>query len=144
MPDGRWHSVVGHTADVGVRVTAPDPRSLLEEATVALAELCADVQGTATTEATLVDVHGDDLAALTYAWLNELIGMADARGEALVRADVDRVEPTSAGWVAHGRANFAAYDASIHPRMQVKAATFHRLKVEKEGDGWAMEAYFDV
>jgi len=140
----RWHAGVAHTADVGVRATAPDPRGLLEEAAAALVELSADVSHAKRLRAETIEVRADDLAALTFAWLNELVGLADARGEALVEARVEHLESTRDGWLARGTAGFAAYDADVRPRLQVKAATFHRLKVTRERDGWALEAYFDV
>ena len=140
----RWHAAVGHTADVGVRATAPDIEGLLEEAAVALAELSAEVGSVSSARTEPIEVRGDDLTALTYAWLSELVGLADALGEALVRAEVHRVEATLHGYFARGVATFAAYGARVRPRMQVKAATFHRLKVTREPDGWALEAYFDV
>jgi SHS2 domain-containing protein len=140
----RWHAAVAHTADVGVRATAPDPRGLLEEAAAALAELSADVSQAKRRRPEAIEVRADDLPALTFAWLNELVGLADARGEALVEARVEDLESTPDGWLARGTAGFAAYDADVRPRLQVKAATFHRLKVAREGEGWALEAYFDV
>lgn len=140
----RWHAPLGHTADVGVRAVALDCEGLLEEAAAALAELSADLTHATRSRSQPVEVRGDDLTALAYAWLNELVGLADALGEALVGAEMDRVEPTPGGWLARGAATFAAYDEGVRPRLQVKAATFHRLKVTQEPDGWALEAYFDV
>ena len=144
----RWHVTVAHTADVGIRATAPDPATLLEEAAAALAELSADVRGAADVGAGVgwepIQVRADDLAGLTFAWLNELIGLADARGEALVRAQVERLDSGPDGWLARGRALFVAYDHLVRSRLQVKAATFHRLAVTSERGGWALEAYLDV
>lgn len=141
----RWHAQVGHTADVGVRVMAPDPEGLLEEAAAALAELGAEVTHATEFRSQPVEVRGVDLTALTYAWLNDLVGLADVLGEALVGAQVHRLETNPGGWIARGVATFAAYDdARVTPRLQVKAATFHRLRVTHEPEGWALEAYFDV
>jgi len=140
----RWHAAIARTADVGVRATAPDPGSLLEEAATALAELSADVSHAKHVRAQEIEVRADDLAALTFAWLNELVGLADALGEALVEARVERLDSSPDGWLARGKATFAAYDAQVQPRLQVKAATFHRLKVALQPDGWLLEAYFDV
>ncbi len=141
----RGHVTLGHTADVGVRATAPDPNGLLEEASAALAELGAEVNQPTELQSQAIEVHGDDLAALTYAWLNELVGLADVRGEALVGAKVQRLESNRGRWIARGIATFAAYDdGRVRPRLQVKAATFHRLKVTHDPEGWALEAYFDI
>lgn len=141
----RSHSALAHTADVGVRVMAPDPGGLLEEAAAALSELSAEVSRATEVRSQPVEARGADLTALVYAWLNDLVGLAEVLGEALVGAQVDRVETNPGGWIARGVATFAAYDGDrVRPRLQVKAATFHRLKVTHEPQGWALEAYLDV
>ncbi len=40
---GRAHAIVEHTADGGLRASAPDLPGLFEEAALALAEIAADV-----------------------------------------------------------------------------------------------------
>jgi SHS2 domain-containing protein len=141
---GRSHAPIGHTADVGVRVRAPDPGALLEEAALALAEIGADVGPNLPATRESVSVAGDDLEGLAYAWLNELIGLADARGEALVRAEVIAFERAGSRWTARGVGSFAPFGADVRPRIGVKAATFHRLRVVQGPAGWTLEAYFDV
>jgi SHS2 domain-containing protein len=141
----RWHAALAHTADVGVRAMAPDPGGLLEEAAAALSELSAEVGRATEVRSQPVEARGADLTALTYAWLNDLVGLAEVLGEALVGAQVHRVETNAGGWIARGVATFAAYDGAwVRAKVQVKAATFHRLNVTREPEGWAIEAYFDV
>jgi len=141
----RSHTTVGHTADVGVRACAPTPAGVLEEASAALAELGAEVTSPATVRSEPVKAQGVDLVGLAYAWLNELVSLTDVRGEALVSAEVERLERHARGWIACGAATFAPYEEGrVRPRLHVKAATFHRLKVTHDPEGWALEAYFDV
>jgi nicotinate phosphoribosyltransferase len=141
----RAHHSVAHTADVGITATADDPEALLEEAAAALAEVSADIEEVAVREAVLVEVRGDDLPALVYAWLNELIGLADARGEALVNGRVSQLRHGPDGWELDAFATYAPYDpARVRPRLQVKAATLHGLAVRHDARGWTLEAYLDV
>jgi SHS2 domain-containing protein len=140
----RWHGTVGHTADVGLRATAGDGEGLLEEAAAALAELGSDVGVTHVLQAQKIEIEAADLVQLVFRWLNELIGLAEVRGEALARTRVSKVAQTPDGWVVRGRAWFAPFDANVRPRLQVKAATLHRLSVTSGERGWALEAYLDV
>lgn len=141
----RRHGVVDHTADVGIEAAASDPAALLEEAAAALAELMASVAATPARPATTpVAVDADDLTALAFGWLSELVSLADARGEALIGGRVDTLESTAGGWSLRGTATFVPYGKTVVPRAQVKAATFHRMRVEPDLAGWVMEAYFDV
>ena len=144
-PARRWHEAVDHTADVGLRAAAPDVDGLFEEAASALAEVSADVVGADPLHSEIVDIMAVDLEGLLFRWLNELIGLAEVRGEALVRTEVSSVERGPAGWAARGRAWFAPFDATgVRPRLQVKAVTLHRLRVARGRDGWTLEAYLDI
>ena len=138
------HAVVEHTADVGLRAVADDPAGLLAEASAALAEIAATVAGSPATVAVAVEARGTDPAALVFDWLNALIGVADERGDALVGADVDAAGLVDEWWIARGRARLAPYGRSVLPRLHVKAATFHDLRVGKEGRRWRLQAYLDV
>lgn len=141
----RWHEAVDHTADVGLRAAAGDGEGLLEEAAAALAELSGDVGRTDELRSEDVEIEAEDLEQLVFRWLNELIGLAEVRGEALARTEVSSLTHSRAGWVVRGRAWFAPFDAiDVRPRVQVKAVTLHRLRVTRGTDGWALEAYLDV
>ena len=156
-PSPRRHELVGHTADIGLTAAAADLPSLFEEAASALAEASADVdarlaearrRGAERGES--IELDAGDPVALAYAWLNELIGLAQARGEALARTAVTVVEPVAAGdaWRLVGRAWFVPFAAGegggARARLDVKSATFHRLAVDRDGPSWRMTAYLDV
>lgn len=141
----RAHAVLRHTADVGLRATALDCKALFEEAAAGLAELSADVIGSVPRQPLAIEVGADDLEQLAFGWLNEIIGVADDRGEALVDCEVVKLEAHENGYMLRGRAWFAPFDGHlVRPRMQVKAATMHRLRVARTKHGWELEAYLDV
>jgi SHS2 domain-containing protein len=141
----RWHEAVDHTADVGLRAAAGAGEGLLEEAAAALAELSSDVGRTDELRSEDVEIEAGDPEQLVFRWLNELIGLAEVRGEALARTEVSSLTRSPAGWVVRGRAWFAPFDAiNVRPRAQVKAVTLHRLRVTRGPEGWALEAYLDV
>jgi len=156
-PSPRRHEIVGHTADIGLTATAPDLPSLFEEAALALAEVSADVDPRAggpvhrgAREGDAIELEAEDQVALAYAWLNELIGLAQARGQALAGTEVRRLEPASdrAGWRLVGRARFVPFAVGEGPgaraRLDVKSATYHRLTVRRHAGAWRLTAYLDV
>lgn len=147
----RRHEAIAHTADVGLRATGPDLAALFEEAAAALADLMADVAGgAAALPDETVRLEAADLPALAYAWLNELVGLADARRATLVATTVERLDRTVLlgpvdRWRLVGVVSLAPLaDPAVRPRLGVKSATYHRLAVEAVPDGWAMTAYLDV
>lgn len=153
----RRHEVIAHTADMGLRAAAADLPALFEEAALALAEVMADL-GTSRDamparggrDRTTIELEADDLVALAYAWLNELIGRAEAGEETLARTEVGDVSeaPRGGGWRLRARARFVPYEegdgAAVRPRHDVKSATYHRLAVRRRGGGWTLTAYLDV
>ena len=150
---GRGHEPLAHTADAGLRARAHDLPTLFEEAAAALGELAADVDPGALADEVQVELVAGDLAGLAFAWLNELIGLADARAAAVAGARVEMLPVGPEGPADGGetqvrlRATVALVPSGrgARPRLDVKSATFHRLAVERaSGGGWTLTAFLDV
>jgi SHS2 domain-containing protein len=144
---GRGHEAIPHTADIGLRAWAPDLDGLFEEGALGLAELAAGSSADPphTADATVpVELEADDLVGLAYAWLNELIGIAEIRRAALVSIedlDVEGVAPARLS----GRVTLRSFGGPMRgPLRHLKAATYHGLTVERTGSGWTLVAYLDV
>lgn len=153
----RHHEALEHTADVGLRAAAAGLPSLFEEAAVALAEVMAEFDALgaragdlARRDGELIELEADDLVGLAFAWLNELIGRAQAAGEALLRTAVERIDeaPGGLGWRLRARAWLIPYregeGMAVRPCHDVKSATYHRLTVRRQRGGWTLTAYLDV
>jgi SHS2 domain-containing protein len=130
-----------HTADLGLRVRAADVNVLFAEAATAL--FAAVVDGIDTVRADRpVDVHidGAELDYLLFDWLRELLYRFDAEHLVFSRFDV-----------SVGRAGLAAtawgelLDPARHVLShEVKAITYHGLRVEQEGADWVAEVIVDI
>ncbi len=131
----------GHTADLGLRVTAPDLESLLVEAAHGLLAMLVDnpeqVQVTSTVE---VKISGQDPEYLLFDFLSELLVIFDTRH--LLLADFE-VEVSGDGLLARARGE--QLDPVRHRLAhEVKAITYHGLKVDKTADGWLAELIVDI
>ena len=142
---GRSHEYLPHTADAGLIARAPTLAGLFEEAALALAELTADTAGVDGAPVIAGPLAAGDLEGLAFAWLNELIGLAESAGEALVGAVVAQLGPAGEGWTVEGRAMLAPWGRpGLRGRRHVKAITFHRLAVEEGPEGFTLTAYADL
>lgn len=144
-PAARGHRVRDHTADAGIEAWAEAERDLLEEAAVALAELAADVEpGTATNDHETISLEASDAEALVFEWLNELVGLIDARGAAVIGVTV-----TEAGLGRPSRlravVDLVPVDGGrVRRRSDIKSATYHQLSVRRGPDGWTLAVFLDI
>ena len=130
-----------HTADVGLRVRATTLDSLFVDAAIGfsslivanLAEVRPMVQRT-------VEINGNAPDYLLFDWLNELLYLLDS--EQLVFSNFE-VRLNAAGLTAVCRGE--PIDRDRHQlEHEVKAITYHDLKVEQVGTTWLAEVILDI
>ena len=127
-----------HTGEVVLRVGAPDLRGLFVEAASALAELQAgDALPTMLDRSDVIQLETPDVDALLVSWLDELIFLGDVHHCVYTRFELEHCTPTSLRAFV-----FGGSPESL--RTQVKAATFHRLRVETSGPRCSAELVLDV
>ena len=130
-----------HTADLGLRVRAPDLNTLFAEAARGLfACVVEDLDSVGQRERLDVALPGDDPAYLLFDWLNELLFRFDTEHKLYSRFEV-RVDDAGLKGTAWGEPLDRARHALEH---EVKAITYHNLKVEQYADGWLAEVIVDI
>jgi SHS2 domain-containing protein len=130
-----------HTADLGLRVRAADLDTLFAEAAEAL--FAAIVEGPGTVVASQrVDVRlpPDDREYLLFDWLKALLYHFDAEHLLLARFAVHVGDDGLSG-SAWGEPLDRARHELAH---EVKAITYHGLRLERTADGWLAEVIVDI
>ncbi len=133
--------VFEHTADIGLRVRAAELNELFTEAARGLfgliIENLSDVKPAQTEQ---IHVEGNQREYLLFDWLNELLYRFDSRH--LVCSEF-KVTVTATGLDAEIRGE--PLDPNRHVLdHEVKAITYHDLKVEQMPDGWLAEVIVDI
>ena len=130
-----------HTADLGLRIRAADANELFAEAARALfATLVDNLDAVAPTRRLDVTLAGNDREYLLFDWLKELLYHFDAEHLLLSRFEV-RVGPDGLQGSAWGE----SFDPQRHELVhEVKAITYHGLRVEETPDGWLAEVIVDI
>jgi SHS2 domain-containing protein len=130
-----------HTADLGLRVRAADLNQLFAEAAEALFSAIVDDLATVEPKQKIeVSLQGDDLSYLLFDWLNELLYRFDTEHLLFGKFEV-KIEEQNLRASAWGE----KLDPSRHSLAhEVKAITYHGLRVEKENDGWLAEIIVDI
>jgi SHS2 domain-containing protein len=130
-----------HTADVGLRARAADLNTLFADAAKAMFSVMAgNLDVVRLQEEVSVVLEPDDLDALLRAWLAELLYTFHVRK--LLLADFT-VAVSDAG--LQGTARGEPIDPARHALdVEIKAVTWHGLKVEHTDDGWLAEVIVDI
>ncbi len=117
---------IEHTADIGIRVAAPDIARLFIDAGLAVFDIIAEKTGPAQTPVKYfpIELEAANVEELLVAWLNELISLSDAEDVIVSDIGMERADEHSL------KARVAAEDQSAYRiKTLVKGATYHHLTV---------------
>jgi SHS2 domain-containing protein len=135
------YEVFEHTADLGLRIRAGDLKGLFEEAARALfSVIVVNFDDVRPVDEMTFEVEGARRDDLLRDWLAELLYAFHTRHLLLAQFDVDL---DSAGLTATARGE--PVDPVRHQiDAELKAVTYHGLKVEQQQEGWLAEVIVDV
>src|SRR5258708_2195438 len=125
-----------HTADLGLRIIAPDLDTLFAEAAQGLTSMIvANLDQVRLVREMAFRVPGTRRDELLFDWLNELLYAFESEHLLLAKFDVhvggEGLEATAQG---------EPLDLERHQlEHEVKAITYHRLTVEERDGGWLAE-----
>ena len=134
---------IEHTADIGLRSFGRTIEEAFENAAYGMFSLITDLESVNQTNEFNIVVTADDEAeeTLLVEWLNELLYLYDGGSLLLSRFRIDKI--------GEGRLEGSAFgeplDLDRHSmRADIKAVTYHMLRLEKTEAGWTAEVIFDV
>jgi SHS2 domain-containing protein len=130
-----------HTADLGLRVSAIDLNGLFADAARGLFSLIVpDLASVRIRESLEFSLAGESPDFLLFDWLNELLYVYEVRHLLLREFDV-QVGPQGLSATAGGEPIDAERHVLDH---EVKAITYHGLKVEQQANLWRAEIIVDI
>ncbi len=130
-----------HTADVGIVARGADLKEAFATAAYAVFNLIADL-GTVSEGTSLdVEVEAPDRESLLVSWLNELLYQSDVEETLFKRFEISEMDDCRLKAKVHGE----RIDPSRHGlKTQVKAATYHGLKIEEKGGKVEVRVILDI
>jgi len=135
------YEIFEHTADLGMRVQAESREALFAEAARGFCAMLVTNPDAVRAERQIdFQVKGADLDYLLLDWLNELLFAFESQDLLLCEFDVQLDEQ---GLTAQAQGE--TIDPARHQLdHEVKAITYHGLKVEQTGDHWQAEVIVDI
>lgn len=135
------HELFEHTADLGLRATAPDLDALFAEIAKCLfSAIIEDITSIRPSMSETLEISGDDREFLMFDWLRELLRRFEMDGMLFREFDV-KVNADGLYATIHGE----PVDRERHQLShEVKAITYHELNVEPTDSGWLAEVIVDI
>jgi SHS2 domain-containing protein len=132
---------IEHTADIGIEVEAGSLEELFAGAATGMYSLIVDPSTVLPGTPREVALEAGDLEELMFKWLNELLYLLGSEGLLLSRIRVNRIEELRIEASVEGE----PADPGRHQTLEeIKAATYHDMRVEHREDGWFARIIFDV
>ena len=130
--------IIEHPADVGFIAYGATREELFANAALAMMSLACELSGIEERERREVSATGADAESLLYAWLAEILAIADAEQLVFRRAEVAHFSKNEIRGAAFGE----KFDKSRHRAgTYIKAVTYHQLRVEQTPDGWRAQVF---
>lgn len=133
--------VIEHTADAGIRAFGCDLKELFENAGLGMFSLVTDLGSVEVKWTESVELSADGLEDLLVEWLSELLYRLDVQRMLIKSFEISEIDER------HLKAKVGGeeIDEGKHELgMDIKAVTYHMLKVEKTDDTWEAQVIFDV
>jgi len=130
-----------HTADVGLDARGDSLGELLEALAEGLCDVVCPRRGVRGADACTVTATAEDVEALAVDFLSEVLWAVQTDHFAVASVRVIAASETSVQAELTGE----AYDPDRHEILtEVKAVTYHELRVAREGGGWTGRVILDL
>ena len=135
------YRILEHPADMGIEATGPDLKSAFRQAALGLISIIVDPASVDPRVQKAVIVQGTDSENLLVKWLSEILYLYDGEDFVTSAITIRKLAATELEAVFAGE----AVDENKHRlKMDVKAITYHQLKVEERQDGCVVSVFLDI
>jgi len=127
--------------DAGIRAFGSDLSELFANAAAGMYSLIADPGSVVPGKSIEIKAEGASLEGLLVSWLNELIFQFDTYGFIGRDIHIHKLNNTLIMSTIDGE----DFVPERHGRgLLIKAATYHKLKIERKEDHWEADVIFDI
>jgi len=133
--------IIEHTADIGIRVRSSTLAGLFKCAGLAIADISTQKQNPQYPKKHKIVIRqkADNVEELFVNWLNELLSLSAIKALAFEDIKINQINENSMDAIVIG-SDIRNYKINT----EIKAATYHQLKVKQSGRIWQAEVIFDV
>ena len=130
-----------HTADMGIEAEGDSLATLFQQMALGLRQIitaCPDIRPQ--TEM-IIEVVGMDREELLVNWLGELVFLLETRHFLPACFEIETIDEQR----LRARVRGETFDPARHfLEREVKAITYHQIRVESTGKGWSAQVFVDL
>lgn len=128
------------TGDVGITIYGKTLEDIFEQAGYGLFSLITEFDKIECKQEKKIQLNAEAIEVLFINWLNELIFLFDTEGFLAKKISVNLKDCSITA-----KLSGETFDDEKHPRgVLIKAATYHKLRLEKKNGGWFAKVLFDI
>jgi SHS2 domain-containing protein len=133
--------IIEHTADIGIVAYGTDIKQVFANAALGLFNLMADLDNLKESVKRDIELSAEDIEVLLVQWLNELIYISEVEHILFKRFEINELINTRLKATCFGE----KIKAGQHRlKREIKAATYHMLKLNKENGRYQVRIIFDI
>ncbi|MBN1913966.1 MAG: archease [Candidatus Omnitrophica bacterium] len=135
------YEIIEHTADIGIRVRAKSLNFIFINLARAMFDIIAQKQNRRliAQKKIKIKVSAETREELLVNWLNDILSLSCAKQLVFHDFKIDQLSDSGITSTALG-SSMKNYKVNT----EIKAATYHQLKIERVKSGWKAEVIFDV
>ena len=137
----KQYEFIDHTADIGIRVYGKDLKELFANAAFAMFDIIADLEGMKTSVTVEIRKDAPNREELLIIWLDELLYNFYTKGLIFSKFEILELDDNRISAKAVGR---HIGENKNRLKTEIKAATYHELKIENKDNLWQTQLIFDV
>ncbi|MFO7667612.1 MAG: archease [Desulfobacterales bacterium] len=135
------YKLIDHTADLGIEVYGSCLRELFENAGYAMFDVITETSGLNALSETTINITGEDWPDLMVNWLRELLYLWTGKGLLVKTINIISLSE----YALSANIKFDHFDSGRHLiKTELKAVTYHQVKVERKNSEWEARIIFDV
>lgn len=133
--------ILEHPSDVGLEVWGPDLVEVFRQAAQGLISIIIDPVSVGNRDRRTLTIEGSDSENLLVRWLSEILYIYDGEGFLVSDVEITRMHECSLEATLKGE----RVDARGRQfRTDVKAVTYHQLKIELANNVWTARVFLDI
>ena len=138
------YTLLDHTADLGIQVQASNLEELFRNAGIVLMDLLLIskkcIRNKSPEQITLT-VNGIDIEDLMVRWLGEILYIFEAEQRVLISINIENLNDKE----LKAQLTTIPFEKGYHEiKNEIKAITYHQIKVAPEGKAWEARVIFDL